>query len=314
MPLDPGDPYYRAELISPTIAAMEHPLCDAYGVPLGNFGSKGNENHTSGYHRSRNWILNSPDSAHGSGDYSIQLGLDHGDNDDVAAFDFTPGEWGSADNRAKMKQLTQRLLTACQNHDPRVASLREFAGTLNGTSVVTWDCSRNAFKTPFDSSHLDHIHGSIYRTKTRADHSGILSVMLGSSGTDDDMKLICQFSDGPSVFLTDFTTSRGIGSPAELAQLWAFAHSGDLVLSPRNKTAAGADQVAVFGPEWKAAILGVLLSEVPATSGPTADDIATAVVALLPQGVIDTSTVVAALQSPEGQAALVQAANTAEDS
>jgi len=191
MPLDPGDPYYLAEDISPTIAAMEHPLCDAFGVGLGNFGSKGNLTHYSGYHRSRNWILHSPDSRWGSSDYSVQLSADNGDHDDdVSAFDFTPGVWGSSDNRAKMLLLTQRLLTACQNHDPRVANLREFAGTLNGTSVVTWDCSRNAFKTPFDSSHLDHIHGSIYRSKTRADHSGIVAVLLGDIDEgDDDMFL-----------------------------------------------------------------------------------------------------------------------------
>lgn len=179
MPLDPGDPYYRAELISPQIAAMEAPLCQAYRVGLDHFGSKGNTVHTSGYHRSRNWVLHSPDSAHGSGDYSVQLAADNGNGDDVAAFDFTPGVWGSADNRAKMRVLTQRLVTACQTHDPRVANLREVAGTLDGSHVVTWDCSRNAFKTPFDSSHLDHVHGSIYRTRTRWSQAGIVSVMLG---------------------------------------------------------------------------------------------------------------------------------------
>jgi hypothetical protein len=194
MPLDPSDPYYRAELISPSIAAMEHPLCDAFGVGLGNFGSKGNTVHTSGYHRSRNWVLHSPDSAHGSRDYSVLLAADNGNPDDVAALDFTPGSWGSADNRSKMKLITQRLLTACQAGDPRVANLREFAGTLDGSNVVTWDCSRNAFKTPFDSSHLDHVHGSIYRSKTRADHSGIVSVMLGVSLSDwtaDQIKNAC---------------------------------------------------------------------------------------------------------------------------
>jgi hypothetical protein len=179
MALDPSDPYYVAELISPTIAAMEKPLCDGFAVGFANFGSKGNTVHLSGYHRSRNWILHSPDSAHGAGDYSVQLAADNGNDDDVAAFDFTPGVWGSADNRSKMRLITRRLLDACQAHDPRVAELREFAGTLDGENVITWDCSRNAFKTPFDSSHLDHLHGSIYRSKTRADHSGIVSVILG---------------------------------------------------------------------------------------------------------------------------------------
>lgn len=227
MPLDPGDPYYRAELISPTIAAMEHPLCDAFGVGLGNFGSKGNEVHLSGYHRSRNWVLHSPDSAHGSRDYSVQLALDTtadggGDGDDVAAFDFTPGVWGSSDNRAKMKLITQRLLAACQNHDPRVAALREFAGTLNGTSVVTWDCSRNAFKTPFDSSHLDHVHGSIYRTRTRWDHQGIVDVMLGKPDTstigDTNVATLYRAPNG-GIVLADNGVCVAVVSTAELGAI-----------------------------------------------------------------------------------------------
>jgi len=202
MALDPSDPYYRAELISPTIAAMEEPLCSAFGVGLGNFGSKGNTVHTSGYHRSRNWVLHSRDSAHGSGDYSVQLAADNGNPDDVAAFDFTPGVWGSADNRSKMRLITRRLLDACQAHDPRVANLREFAGTLDGSNVVTWDCSRNAFKTPFDSSHLDHVHGSIYRSKTRANHSGIVSVILG-----------VPLADWTAQQIADLTYTTGVGAP-----------------------------------------------------------------------------------------------------
>lgn len=55
---------------------------------------------------------------------------------------------------------------------------------------------------------------------------------------------------------------------------------------------------------------------IAASSGtaPTAAEIASAVVAALPAGTVDESTVLAALVSPEGQAALVQAANAAEDS
>lgn len=285
MPLDPGDPYYRAELISPTIAAMEHPLCDAFGVGLGNFGSKGNENHLSGYHRSRNWILNSPDSAHGSGDYSIQLSLDHGNNDDVAAFDFTPGVWGSSDNRSKMKLITQRLLTACQAHDPRVANLREFAGTLDGFHVITWDCSRNAFKTPFDSSHLDHVHGSIYRTKTRADHSGIVSVMLGATTQGDDMFL--RTPDG-GIYLN---------APNGLVGLSAEEWKGTSPQTFTNVPQSVVDRARA----------GLTLSDADVAR------IAAAVVAELPAGTVDVSTVIAGLVSPGGQDAITQATRKAID-
>ena len=179
MSINPNDGYYKAEQTSPQILAMRSQLCSAYGVALSNFGAKGNLNHDSGYHRSRSWVLRSPDSQYGARDYSVTLPADVGNPDDVAAFDFTPGTWGTTDNRNKMIVITRRVIEAMQRHDPRVANLREFAGTLDGKAVVTYDQSRNAFKAPFDSSHRDHGHGSIYRTRTRWSQQGIVDVMLG---------------------------------------------------------------------------------------------------------------------------------------
>jgi hypothetical protein len=179
MSINPSDGYYKAEQTSPQILAMRSQLCSAYGVALSNFGAKGNLDHDNGYHRSRSWVLRSPDSQYGTRDYSVTLPADVGNPDDVAAFDFTPGVWGSTDNRNKMIVITRRVIEAMQSHDPRVANLREFAGTLDGKAVVTYDQSRNAFKTPFDSSHLYHGHGSIYRTRTRWSQQGIVDVMLG---------------------------------------------------------------------------------------------------------------------------------------
>lgn len=184
MPLNTSDPYYRAEITPPQIKAVGTALCAAFSVGADHFGVKGNTNHLSGYHRSWRWIINSPDSRYRSSDYSVKLTMDDGPNDDdCSAFDLTPGAWGTADNRSKMRTLTSRLISACQVQDPRVANLREVAGTLDGGTVVTYDCSRQAFKAPFDTSHLDHIHASVYRSRTRADHSGIVAVMLGHAAT-----------------------------------------------------------------------------------------------------------------------------------
>lgn len=181
MGINPNDGYYKAEQTSAEILAMRDPLCHAYGVGPAAFGAKGNLNHESGYHRSRAWILHSPDSPYGARDYSVLLAADKGNDNDVAAFDFTPGVWGSPDNRRKMISITTRVVDALKRNDPRVSALREFAGTLDGVHVVTYDHSRGAFKTPFDSSHLDHCHGSIYRTMTRVNHAGIVSVILGQT-------------------------------------------------------------------------------------------------------------------------------------
>lgn len=181
MPLNPADPSYIAEITPASIAAMERPLCSAFDVGLFAFGAKGNTVHLSGYHRSRQWILNSPDSRYGSSDYSVTQALDKsGDWRWVSAFDFTPGAWGTADNRAKMRQITSRVYAAAKAHDPRLSSLREFAGTLDGINVVTFNCADGSLKTPFDRSHLDHCHGSFWRSRAANDHTGIVEVMLGA--------------------------------------------------------------------------------------------------------------------------------------
>jgi hypothetical protein len=182
MAINPNDMWYRREETPPTIKAAGAALCVAYGVGADHFGAKGNLTHYSGYHRSRDYILNSPYSPYKASDYSVVQTPDKGgDARDVSAFDFTPAVWGSADNRSKMVVLTKRLLTAAQARDPRVANLREFAGTLDGRTVVTFDLMRMSFKEPFDSTHLDHIHGSLWRSRAASDHSGIVSVMLGGN-------------------------------------------------------------------------------------------------------------------------------------
>lgn len=180
MPVSPSDPAYLAEEVPASLTKLVHGLCDAYGVSYDHGGTKGNLSHTNGYHRSRRYNQqNAP------GNYSIQLAEDkQGDPDNVSAFDFTPADWGSSDNRAKMITITRRMRAAALAHDSRVQTMREFAGTEDGTHVVTFDMRTGASKTPFDSSHLDHGHGSIYRAYAANDHTGILHVMLGMEEQD----------------------------------------------------------------------------------------------------------------------------------
>lgn len=180
MAISASDPYYRAEVIPASIAAMRTPLCNAFGVGATSFGAKGNLQHASGYHRSRAWVLNSSNSRYGSSDYSVKQMLDKlGNPNNVSAFDFTPGVWGTADNRQKMKLITRRVLDAARARDPRLSNMREFAGTIDGVNVITFNCADGSTRTPFDPSHLDHIHGSIWRLEAASDHTGIIQVMLG---------------------------------------------------------------------------------------------------------------------------------------
>lgn len=188
MAISPADKYYRAEVTPTSITALGASLRAAYRRPADAFGAKGNLVHASGYHRSRAWVLHSPDSRYGARDYSVQAAQDQGgDTNGLAAFDFTPGEWGSAQNRILMAQITGRVYAAARMRDPRVSALREFAGTLDGRNVVTFNCADGSLKSPFDSSHLDHVHGSFWRMYAAVDHSGLLAVLLGEE--EDDMGL-----------------------------------------------------------------------------------------------------------------------------
>lgn len=180
MPLDQSFPAYRAEVTPASITRMSVSLCAAYGVSADHAGAKGNTVHLSGFHRSPRWLRTSPDSRYGSRDYSIQAARNRGGNEDwIAAEDFTPGVWGTRDNREKMKVTTRRMLDAARRYDPRLIDVFEFAGTLDGGSVVTFSGQGGELKDPFDDSHLDHGHTSFWRDGAANDHSGVVEVMLG---------------------------------------------------------------------------------------------------------------------------------------
>lgn len=182
MPLNTSDRWYRAETVPISNTALGAALRNYFKVGLDAFGNKGNTSHTSGYHRSRYWVLNSPDSRYGSNDYSVRLSQDQGgDGNWISAFDFTPAEWGTAKNRQLMREITNNVLTAAKRRDDRLAILREFAGTIDGSNVITFNCSDGSTKAPFDSSHLDHVHGSAWRSLANNSFAGVFEVMTGGT-------------------------------------------------------------------------------------------------------------------------------------
>jgi hypothetical protein len=203
MPLNTNDPRYVAEKTPASLTALGARLKTHFGVGRDAFGAKGNTVHYSGFHRSRNWIYFSPDSRYGTSDYSVQGTRNHGgDPDNVSAFDLTPATWGTADNRAKMRLITKRLHDAAVRRDPRLKNWFEFAGTLDGLTVVTFYANGGGFKSPFDPTHRDHLHGSGYRDNIEDDHTGLADIITGvaASGEDDDM------SFGPTQLGPDETT------------------------------------------------------------------------------------------------------------
>lgn len=134
-------------------------------------GIVGDANHWTGYHRSRNALI-----AKGrTGDYSIQDARDkQGDGNAASAADLTMSD-------VLMRKLTARLVAAMRARDPRiVGKLREYGGTLDSKKVSAFRVEDQKALS-FDSSHLWHIHLSIFR-KWANDVSvcqGIAQVLLG---------------------------------------------------------------------------------------------------------------------------------------
>jgi len=195
MPLNMSDPIVVAEVQPPTVIDLGNLLKAHYGVGSSNFGIKGDENHLSGYHRSRNTLVNVP-GASGSGDYSIQNTLDTVNMswNDCSACDMTPHQWGSTENNQRMIDGTNRMYTAAKKYDPRIQQCREFAGTFDGVNVVRFRCDGGAIQSPFDSSHLEHWHISFWRSRVRWNHSGLFEVLTGSDGDDDMIFLVSDTS------------------------------------------------------------------------------------------------------------------------
>jgi len=143
-------------------------------------GIVGDRAHTYGYHRARNVLP--------SDDYSRQLAADRRGAGDVAsALDMKySAKW--------MKIVTQRLIDSAEDpDDPRMEGVREFYGTVNGTTVAgrSHDGDYAWIHASSDDSHLWHVHISVLReyANNRDKMVDLLSVIKG----DDDMPSVKEF-------------------------------------------------------------------------------------------------------------------------
>ena len=132
-------------------------------------GIVGDASHVYGYHRCRDVLPAS--------DYSVaETPRDRaGDGEAASALDISlPSNL--------MPVVTGRLMAACKNNDPRVANLREFFGTLDGSTVTGWDRLAGGY-TSSDDSHLWHVHLSFFRDSATdaAALAPIASVIAGSA-------------------------------------------------------------------------------------------------------------------------------------
>jgi hypothetical protein len=153
------------------------------GIPRAQLlGIVGNpETHFFGYHRSRDWDIEFGED--GANDYSVLLPQDkRGAGDCASALDVgLPADL--------MKTVSERLLAAGQDDDPRLHAMREFFGTVDGVRVIGWDRHNpndafNNTTTTSDSSHLTHIHLSFYR-KFAEDFDALEPIASVMTGEED---------------------------------------------------------------------------------------------------------------------------------
>lgn len=177
-----SEPWWDREFAPPNLEKLYRGLRAFLNLDAITVGGKGDNNHLRGYHRSREWVLNSRFSLYHANDYSVTNSLDKGGDDRwFCALDATP-------------RTVDQLIVMCQRLDVAVRAnrfpqIREWYGNVNGDQIVDgWDNIRHQVATS-DSSHLRHLHISFFRSRADWDHGELLSVLIGdemSSLTHDD--------------------------------------------------------------------------------------------------------------------------------
>lgn len=128
-----------------------------------------------GYHNKRqNLVWNS--------DYSVKLAIDAlGPSDVAAAIDLT------IHTDSEMIKYSKRLRDACVAKDPRTKYIREWIGTVDGSTVACYihDTETQTFRFDGsrDSTHLWHIHISFFRKWAGDPEAGraIASILNGET-------------------------------------------------------------------------------------------------------------------------------------
>jgi hypothetical protein len=192
-----AEAWWGREIVTSPMVGLGLQLRATYNSGSGSVGIKGNEVHLSGGHRSQEWIRNSRYCTNRT--YTVQSNLAGDQFRYISALDFTPAEWGSTDNRNKMKVLTDRMLDAMKSgHCEEVI---ECFGTLDGRNVTGWRNDLNQVATS-DNSHLDHIHVRFDRRycNSNAVMQRVAGILLGGDMalTADDANVVWYTKNLPS--------------------------------------------------------------------------------------------------------------------
>lgn len=140
-----AETWWTLEYEPPPLQRFNQLLRDHSGLTRSECGSKGDNQHLRGRHRSRNWDLNSrycTDRSYGTSNPRDR----NGPGNALRATDYGlsgPAHWATC----------RRVDTAVRAG--RLPELAEWYGTFDGKTVVGWSNGRPATS---DSSHLKHVH------------------------------------------------------------------------------------------------------------------------------------------------------------
>lgn len=170
--------WWGREVVTPEFGWLHAELARALGVPQANVGSKGDNRHLSGAHRSQEWILNSAYCTNRT--YTVQQGLSAEQARHLAGCDITPA------TREQMLQISRNIDRATRSG--ALEEIREWYGnTDNDSRVDGWNNIANRVATS-DSSHLWHLHLTFDRRALRdaSVMQRVLAALLGTTTPEGD--------------------------------------------------------------------------------------------------------------------------------
>lgn len=171
-----AESWWGREVITAELDWLGDEICRRTGRPRYAAGTKGDEYHLRGAHRSQEWIVNSAYCTNRT--YTVQSGLTAEQLRHIAGFDFTPGS-GEA-----MLAQCQRIYAAVRSGT--LEEVREFYGNVDGDQIVDgWNNIEDRIATS-DSSHLWHWHLTIDRRRL-TDRSVMQRILVTALGEDNEM-------------------------------------------------------------------------------------------------------------------------------
>lgn len=224
---------WRNEVVTPELDWLVDNLCDFYGVPRGNGGTRGDRYHLNGSHRSQMWIVTSRYCTNRT--YTVVRWLSPVNADDISGFDVSLPP-------AKMLEISRNADRATRSG--QLEELVEWYGNIDGDQVVDgWNNIENRIARS-DSSHLWHLHGGIDRRYTRdmAVMRKIFTALTTGKvstpgGSDMEVITIARAGDG-QLYACNGMRSRPI-TAASIPHLRQLAKEGRLGLAGNGEVREG---------------------------------------------------------------------------